>query len=52
MLAQQLHSLIMFQRLALSNGYGWIRFVRIVDKVLPRKGANLELPFPEPGLDL
>lgn len=52
MLAQHLHSLIMFQRLALSNGYGWNRFVKMVDKVLPKKGANLELPFPEPGLDL
>jgi len=51
MLAQHLHSLIMFQRLALSNGYGWNRFVRMVDRVLPKKGANMELPFPEPGLD-
>jgi hypothetical protein len=52
LLAQHLHSLVMFQRLALSNGYGWNRFVKMVDKVLPRKGANLELPFPEPGLEL
>lgn len=52
MLAQHLHSLVMFQRLALSNGYGWNRFVKMVDKVLPKKGANLEFPFPEPGLDL
>ena len=44
MLAQHLHSLIMFQRLALSNGYGWHRFIKMVDKVLPRKGATLELP--------
>lgn len=47
MLAQHLHSLIMFQRLALSNGYGWNRFVRMVDKVLPKKGTTLELPFIE-----
>jgi hypothetical protein len=47
MLAQHLHSLIMFQRLALSNGYGWDRFIRMVDKVLPKKGSNMELPFPE-----
>ncbi|MHB9097488.1 MAG: P63C domain-containing protein [Syntrophales bacterium] len=52
MLAQHLHSLIMFQRLALSNGYGWNRFVKMVDKVLPRKGQTLEMPFPEPGMDL
>jgi hypothetical protein len=41
----------MFQRLALSNGHGWNRYVKMVDKVLPRKGATLELPFPEPELD-
>lgn len=45
MLAQHLHSLIMFQRLALANGYGWKKFVRMVDKVLPKRGSNLELPF-------
>lgn len=44
-LAQHLHSLVMFQRLALSNGYGWHRFVKMVDKVLPKRGANLELPL-------
>lgn len=47
MLKQHLHSLVMFQRLALANGYGWHRFVKMVDKVLPRKGATLELPFPD-----
>jgi hypothetical protein len=52
MLAQHLHSLIMFQRLALSNGYGWNRFLRMVDKVLPKRGNTIELPFLEPGLDL
>jgi hypothetical protein len=45
MLAQHLHSLLMFQRLALSEGYGWHRFVKMVDKVLPKRGANLELPL-------
>jgi hypothetical protein len=47
MLKQHLHSLVMFQRLAIANGYGWHRFVKMVDKVLPRKGATLELPFPD-----
>ena len=47
MLAQHLYSLIMFQRLALSSGYGWNRFVKMVDKVLPKRGSNLELPFLE-----
>jgi hypothetical protein len=45
LLAQHLHSLIMFQRLALSNGYGWTRFTRMVDQVIPKRGSNLELPL-------
>ncbi|MFA6449405.1 MAG: P63C domain-containing protein [bacterium] len=45
MLSQHLHTLIMFQRLALANGYGWNRFVKMVDKVLPKRGATLELPL-------
>lgn len=45
MLAQHMHSLIMFQRLAIANGYGWHRFVKMVDQVLPKKGNTLELPF-------
>jgi hypothetical protein len=48
MLAQHLHSIIMFQRLAIANGYGWNRFVKMVDKVLPKKGAMYLIPFPEP----
>lgn len=47
MLAQHLHSLVMFQRLAICSGYGWNRFLKMVDKVLPRRGSTLELPFPE-----
>lgn len=45
MLAQHLHSVIMFQRLAINSGYGWNRFVKMLDQVLPRKGSNLELPL-------
>lgn len=45
MLAQHLHSLLMFQRLALANGYGWNRFVKMVDQVLPKRGETLELPL-------
>lgn len=48
MLAQHMHSLIMFQRLALSSGFGWQRFVKMVDQVLPKKGTTLDIPFPEP----
>lgn len=47
MLAQHLYSLIMFQRLAISTGYGWNRFVKMVDRVHPKKGSTLEIPFPE-----
>ena len=47
MLAQYLHSLIMFQRLAISSNYGWNRFVKMVDRVLPKRGNTLELPFPD-----
>jgi hypothetical protein len=48
MLAQHLHSLVMFQRLAIANGYGWKRFIGMVDKVLPKRGDTYLLPFPEP----
>jgi hypothetical protein len=27
--------------------YGWNRFVKMIDRVHPRKGATLELPFPD-----
>ena len=47
LLAQHLHSLIMFQRLAIGNGYGWNRFVKMVDQVLPKRGATLLIPFPQ-----
>lgn len=49
MLSQHLHSLIMFQRLALASGYGWKRFVTMVDQVLPKKDATMLLPFMEPS---
>jgi len=47
LLAQHLHSLIMFQRFALNSGYGWKRFLKIVDKAMPKRGDTLSLPFPE-----
>jgi P63C domain len=46
LLAQHLHSLIMFQRLAINSGFGWHRFVKMVDQVMPRRGETLTLPFP------
>lgn len=47
MLAQHLHTLIMFQRLAIANGHGWARFLNMVDQVLPKRGHTLELPLPD-----
>lgn len=52
MLAQHIHSLVMLQRLAIANGHGWHRFVRMVDQVLPKKGTSLELPFPDESLPI
>lgn len=45
MLSQHLHALMMFQRLAITNGYSWKRFIQMVDQVLPKRGENLSLPF-------
>jgi hypothetical protein len=45
LLAQHLHAIMMFQRLALANGYSWKRFMQTVDQVLPKRGTNLDLPF-------
>jgi P63C domain len=49
MLAQHLHSIMMFQRLAIANGYGWQRFIRMVDQAMPRKGTTLQLPLNDPS---
>jgi hypothetical protein len=43
MLAQHMHTLVSFQRLALKRGYGWNRFVKMVDEVMPKRGNTLEL---------
>ena len=52
MLAQHLHSIIMFQRLAISNGFGWNRFLKMVDQVLPKRGTNLEFEFMNEALPI
>lgn len=51
MLATHMHSILMFQRLAIANGYGWKRFLHMIDQVMPRRGATMELPldFKEPN---
>jgi hypothetical protein len=45
LLAQHIHAVIMFQRLALQSGYGWNRFLKMVDQVLPKKGETFQLPL-------
>jgi hypothetical protein len=45
MLAQHLHALLMFQRLALQNGQTWSQFLKMVDQVMPKRGATIELPL-------
>lgn len=48
MLAQHLHSIIMIQRLSIANGYGWNKFVKMVDQVMPKKGGTFELALTDP----
>ena len=48
MLAQHLHTLIMMQRVAIASGYGWQKFVHMVDMAMPRKGDTLQLPLNDP----
>lgn len=45
LLAQHLHALLMFQRLAIKNGSSWGDFMAMVNQVMPKKGSTLELPF-------
>jgi hypothetical protein len=46
MLAQHLHALIMLQRVAISAGWGWQRFLNMVDQAMPQKGTTLHLQGP------
>jgi hypothetical protein len=52
MLAQHLHALLMFQRLAIQNGASWSQFVKTVDQVMPRRRDTLGLPFNAPSIAL
>jgi hypothetical protein len=45
MLANHMHSILMFQRLAIANRYSWKRFLNMVDQVLPKRGNTMELPL-------
>lgn len=44
-LATHMQLMLMFQRLAIANGYGWKRFLNMVDQVLRRRGTTIELPL-------
>lgn len=45
MLASHLQSILTLQRLAILNKWGWAKFVRTVDQVMPKKGQTLDLLF-------
>lgn len=47
MLASHLQSILTIQRLSLANGWGWNKFMRMVDQVMKKKGDSLDLPFLE-----
>lgn len=46
MLASHLQSILTLQRLAIANGWGWTKFMHMVDQVMKKKGDSLDLPFP------
>ena len=45
MLASHLQSILTLQRLAIANGWGWTRFMNMVDQVMKKKGSTMDLPF-------
>lgn len=47
MLASHMQTILTLQRLAIANGWGWQRFMHMVDQVAKRKGDSLDLPFSE-----
>ncbi len=49
MLSSHMQSILTIQRLALANGWGWTKFMNMVNQVMKKKGDNLDLPFNDPG---
>ena len=45
MLASHMQSVLTLQRLALANGWGWQKFMHMVDQVMKKKGDTLDLTF-------
>lgn len=50
MLASHLQSILTLQRLAIANGWGWTKFMHMVDQVMKKKGDTLDLPFTDPNV--
>lgn len=48
LLSQHMHSIMIFQRLAIGHGHGWKWFLLSVDQLLPKRGCNLQLPLGDP----
>jgi hypothetical protein len=48
LLAQHMHSVVVLQRLAIANGYGWKRFVGMADQAIPKRDMSMFLPFIDP----
>lgn len=49
MLASHIQSILTLQRLAIANGWGWTKFMHMVDQVMKKKGDTLDLPFTDPS---
>jgi P63C domain len=49
LLAKHLQSIITLQQLALANGWGWARFMKMVDQIMPKKGGNYSLALADPN---
>ena len=43
LLAEHLNTVITLQKVALAQGYGWKRFIDLVDQILPKKAHALSL---------
>jgi hypothetical protein len=41
LLSQHMHAIIILQRLAIANGYGWKRFIEMVDLTTPKKEEEI-----------
>lgn len=49
MLANHMQSILTLQRLSIANGWGWQKFMNMVNQVMKKKGQSLDLPFDTSG---